>query len=69
MAYPYDDYGELTDRARDDLWDELVKIAEGSDNWNDTIDRFFDYGHEKYPDIEDYDLWDVFREYYLSVTT
>lgn len=64
MAYPYDDYGDLTDAAYDDIWNHLDGFVDEYGNWDDAIDALFDWSHETYPDIDDGDVWDVFRDYY-----
>lgn len=69
MAYPYDEYGELTDAAYDDLYERLIfYVDENGGNFEDARGAFFEWAHDEYPDIDDTDLWDVWRDAYGAAT-
>lgn len=67
MAYPYDSDGDLTEDGYNELWDRLVDFVEVEGDWERAREEFFDWAHEEYPNVNDNDLWDVWRDMYESV--
>lgn len=68
MAYPYDQYGEIKPSVYDRLLEINAEVlGEGFIDWTEQRERFFMQAREEFPDLEDRDLWDTWRDYYEAV--